>query len=108
MTTNPSCHHDDEVMHTSTSPKASLLVTNLRGGLWKVGSFAWMFAVVDRSVAFFANGASSAISFAQVFLVAFLFIAWLYLKPEKLATRNVSTRMRHRKRRISVEPPRSF
>ncbi len=90
MTTNPSCHHDDEVMNTSISSKASLLVTNLRGGLWKVGSFAWMVAVVDRSVAFFADGSLSAIAFAQVSLVAFLFIAWLYLKPEKLATERFS------------------
>jgi len=90
MTTNPSCHHDDEVMNTSTSPKASLLVTNLRGGLWKIGSFAWMFAVVERSLACFAAGALSAIALAQVFLVALLFLAWLYLKPEKLATEGLS------------------
>ncbi|MBW4579034.1 MAG: hypothetical protein KME42_05585 [Tildeniella nuda ZEHNDER 1965/U140] len=66
MTTNPDRHHDD-VMSASAVAEASLLLTKLRGGLWNFGSFAWIFALTDRSLAIFAAGDWSAIALAQMF-----------------------------------------
>lgn len=65
-------------------------MTRLRGGLWKVGSFAYMVALTDRSVACFAAGTWFAIGLAQVVLVALLFIGWLYLKPARLVAEHLS------------------
>ncbi len=82
--------HDNEVMGNSASSKTSLLVTKLRSSLWKVGSFVWMFALTNRSIAFLANGSLSTIGLAQIFLVTLLWIVWLYLKPTRLAAEHSS------------------
>ncbi|MBD2077220.1 hypothetical protein H6F86_25745 [Phormidium sp. FACHB-592] len=90
MTNDTQRHHADDGMSTSASAKVPLLVTNLRDRLWNFGSFAWMVALIDRSLALFAAGTWFAIALAQVLLVALLFIVWLYLKPAKMATERLS------------------
>jgi hypothetical protein len=48
-----------------------------------------MFAAIDRSFAFFADGNLSAIELSQLFLASLLFIAWIYLKPKRLETESL-------------------
>jgi hypothetical protein len=65
-----------------TNRELDILINKLRSGIWNCGIFAWLFGIVDRSFAAFADGYLSAIELTQIFIAAFLFIAWLYLQPE--------------------------
>jgi hypothetical protein len=74
----------------------SLLATKIRGGLWHVSTFCWIFAIIDRSFASFADGALSATELMQFFLVLLLWITWSYLKRVNLGSdssiaENIST-----------------
>jgi len=52
---------------------------------------SWLFGITDRSIASFADGYLSTIELFQLFTASFLFMSWLYLKPEKsLSSSNVS------------------
>lgn len=89
MTTNTHRRNDYEVVSISASPKASLIVTKLRGGIWNFGIFSWTFAISDWSFVFFADSNLSTSNLAQLFLISLLFIAWIYLKPENLETESL-------------------
>lgn len=86
MTSNLHYPNDYKVMSSNTSSKASLLATQLQGSIWNFGIFCWVFAVSERSYAFFADGNSFAMKLAQLFLVSLLLIAWICLKPKRLKT----------------------
>jgi hypothetical protein len=66
----------------------SSLATKIRGGLWHVSTLCWIFAILDRSLAFFADGSLSAVKLMQFFMVLFLCITWSYLKPVNLESSN--------------------
>lgn len=57
------------------------LLKKLRTGIWFLGVPSWLFGIVDRSIASFADGYTSAIDLMQVLTASFLFVSWLLLKP---------------------------
>lgn len=63
--------------------ETSLLVTKIRNGIWSLGIPSWVVGIADRGVASFADGYISAAEIFQIITAAFLFISWLYLKPEE-------------------------
>lgn len=48
---------------------------------WFLGIAAWLFGIIDRSIAAFADGYVSAIDITQIAIAVFLFVCWLFLKP---------------------------
>lgn len=69
-------------MNTNQSVE-SLFVAKVKNGIWSFGIPSWLFGITDRSVASFADGYLSAIELFQLFTASFLFVSWLYLKPEE-------------------------
>lgn len=67
-------------MQTSES---SILIANLKNGIWLFGIASWLFGITDRSIASFSDGYLSALDIIQLFTAAFFFMSWLYLKPEQ-------------------------
>lgn len=63
--------------------EASLLITKIKNGIWSLGIPSWVVGIADRGVASFADGYISALEIFQLLTAAFLFISWLYLKPEE-------------------------
>ncbi len=53
----------------------------LKAGIWLLGVPSWLFGLVDRTVASFADGYTSALDLVQLFTAAFFFVSWLFLKP---------------------------
>jgi hypothetical protein len=70
-------------MENHSSEPAPFLGT-LRNGLWLFGVSCWLFGVIDRSVASFADGYLSPLDSVQLFTAIALFISWLFLKPSSL------------------------
>jgi hypothetical protein len=77
-------------MHTENPLDLMPFLANLRSGLWLLGLSSWIFGILDRSFASFADGYISAIDIAQVATASFFFVSWMLLKPAsaKLTSRN--------------------
>ncbi len=60
-----------------------LLLVNLKNSIWFWGIFSWMFAITDRGVAAFADDFLSTSEMLQICAISFLFLSWLFLKPEE-------------------------
>lgn len=71
-------------MHQSHSFELIAFLANLKNGIWLMGVSSWVFGLLDRSVASFADGYLSAMDMIQLFTAAFLFVSWLFLKPTSL------------------------
>jgi hypothetical protein len=76
--------------------ESSLLAIKVRGGLWHLSTLCWIFAITDRSFAFFADGSLSARDLVQSLVMLSLFLTWSYLKPANLdanhsVAENIST-----------------
>ncbi|MBD2001019.1 hypothetical protein H6G00_31230 [Leptolyngbya sp. FACHB-541] len=69
------------------SSEPTLFLGTLRSGLWLFGVSCWLFGVVDRSIASFADGYLSPLDSVQLFTAIALFISWLFLKPTSLKFR---------------------
>jgi hypothetical protein len=54
----------------------------LKHGLWFLGVIAWIFGILDRSIASFSDGSLSATEVPQLLTIIILFGAWLFLKPK--------------------------
>ncbi|NJN56731.1 MAG: hypothetical protein HC879_04155 [Leptolyngbyaceae cyanobacterium SL_5_9] len=67
--------------------KPTLFLRTLRNGLWLFGVSCWLFGVVDRSIASFADGYLSPLDSVQLFTAVALFVSWLFLKPASLKFR---------------------
>ena len=59
----------------------TLFVIQLRQGIWFLGIPSWLFGLVDRSAASWAEQSLSAGDLIQVFPAAFFLVSWLLLKP---------------------------
>jgi hypothetical protein len=68
--------------------ESSLLAIKVRGGLWHLSTLCWIFAITDRSFAFFADAALSASESVQFVLMLSLCLTWSYLKPANLDADN--------------------
>ncbi len=77
-------------MHTENPLDLMPFLANLRSGLWLLGLSSWIFGILDRSFASFADGYISAIDIAQIATASFFFVSWMLLKPAsaKLTSRN--------------------
>jgi hypothetical protein len=64
--------------------QCTLLSTKIRVGLWRCGSLFLIFAMVERSFAFFAGGASSIAELVQILMIFSLCTVWRYLEPKNL------------------------
>lgn len=56
-------------------------LTSLRSGIWLLGLSSWVFGILDRGVATFADGYLSALDLVQLSTASFFFVSWLFLKP---------------------------
>jgi hypothetical protein len=68
----------------SQSSEITSFFEALRNGLWLFGVSCWLFGVIDRSIASFADSYLSPLETVQLFTAAFLCISWLFLKPASL------------------------
>ncbi|MBD1852276.1 hypothetical protein [Leptolyngbya sp. FACHB-711] len=77
-------------MHTENPLDLMPFLANLRSGLWLLGLSSWIFGILDRSFASFADGYISAIDIAQIATASFFFVSWMLLKPAsaKLTSRS--------------------
>jgi hypothetical protein len=53
----------------------------IRTVIWCLGNVAWIFGIIDRSIAIFAEGCLSFIGITELLIALFLFVCWLFLKP---------------------------
>ncbi|MBW4516135.1 MAG: hypothetical protein KME11_13050 [Timaviella obliquedivisa GSE-PSE-MK23-08B] len=96
MTTPTRYSNNDQATGISVSSKPSQLISKVRYGVWLFGIFSWMFAVTERCLACFADGALSAPELIPISLVFSLCIVWVHLKPrhseaESSPIENIST-----------------
>jgi hypothetical protein len=75
---------DDNAIHQKERRirQISLFIYIFRSGVWVVGIPSWLFGIGDRTIATFADGYISILEVVQLFTTFFLFVSWLYLKPE--------------------------
>jgi hypothetical protein len=71
-------------MNNSPSIELIAFLANLKNGIWLLGTSSWIFGIIDRSIASFADGYLSAVDIAQLFTASFFFVSWLFLKPSSL------------------------
>ncbi|NJR40704.1 MAG: hypothetical protein HC781_20065 [Leptolyngbyaceae cyanobacterium CSU_1_4] len=88
MTNLKRCFNDDKAMGNNSSSQPSRLMLKLRYGVWIFGIFSWMFAVTERCLSCFADGALSASELIPISLVFSLCLVWIYLKPKDLESEN--------------------
>jgi hypothetical protein len=70
------------VHHPSESTEANQFVTQLRQGLWLFGISAWLFGLIDRGIAAFADGYFSLTECLSVLAILLLLLSWVSLKPQ--------------------------
>lgn len=79
-------------MNNSPSFELITFLSNLRNGIWLLGISSWIFGIIDRSFASFADGYLSALDITQLFTASFFFVSWLFLKPTSLKMMSRATR----------------
>jgi hypothetical protein len=55
----------------------------IAAGVWLLGNVAWLVGIIDRSRAVIVDNGSRSVSIIQLGLVLFLFVGWLFLKPNR-------------------------
>jgi hypothetical protein len=75
-------HENYEIVKSDRNQEISLFVSHFRNGIWAVGIPSWLFGISDRLFAILTDSYISIWEITQLFTVFFLFISWLYLKPE--------------------------
>jgi hypothetical protein len=63
-------------------------IVKLKNGIWSLGILSWLFGITDRNVAVFADGHITTVEFLHLLILSFLFVGWLYLRPEKSLSRS--------------------
>lgn len=59
-----------------------LFIHKFKQGVWLLGIAAWVFAIVDRTIAICVTPNLSTSEIIQLLTTSFLFLNWLYLKPD--------------------------
>jgi hypothetical protein len=77
---SPSRDEDSEAANPSIT---------VRTGIWFLGNIAWVFGIIDRSIAIFADGCLRAVGIIQILIALFLFFGWLFLKPNTKAIKKL-------------------
>lgn len=71
------------------SREQALFASNLKHGVWLLGIGAWVFAILDRIVAVFADNYLSNLETIQLLATCFFFLSWFFLKPEKIDDKSI-------------------
>jgi hypothetical protein len=61
----------------------------LRTIIWLLGNIAWLFAILDRTIAMLTTNYLSVTGLLQISIATFLFWCWLFLKPNWKTTNKV-------------------
>jgi hypothetical protein len=61
----------------------------IRTGIWFLENIAWVFGIIDRSIAIFADTCLRVLGIIQVLVALFLFVCWLLLKPNPKAIKTL-------------------
>jgi hypothetical protein len=70
---------------SSLPMEAISFLDQLKYGIWLLGIPCWLFGIVDRGLAAFADGSFSGTELSLAAMASFLFMSWLFLKPEPQA-----------------------
>lgn len=65
------------------STEVNFFLAQLKYGIWLLGIPAWLFGIVDRGYAAFSDGSFSGTELSLALMASFLFVSWLFLKPER-------------------------
>jgi hypothetical protein len=68
------------------SPERILCEIMLKSGIWFLGVLFWLFGLSDRGIAAVADGYLTVTEVSHFLVASFLFVSWLYMKPEELAS----------------------
>ncbi|GAX40465.1 hypothetical protein NIES4075_14310 [Tolypothrix sp. NIES-4075] len=68
--------------HLPLEVELAIFISNLKNSIWLFGIPSWVFGISDRSVAALADGYLSPLEILQLLTASFLFLSWLYLRPE--------------------------
>jgi hypothetical protein len=71
-----------KIINSEQNQEVSIFVDFLRNSIWAVGIPSWLFGLSDRLIAILTDSFISVSEITQLFTIFFLFISWLYLKPE--------------------------
>ncbi|MGL5792814.1 MAG: hypothetical protein ACRC06_00125 [Waterburya sp.] len=84
MTNQTSVLNEDRAMYRQKKEAREnlIFVSIARSGIWAVGIPSCVFGIGERTIASLANGYISILEIAQLFTTFFVFVSWLYLKPE--------------------------
>jgi hypothetical protein len=94
MSDHLAAHHEVTVTPTdypSESNEANQFILQLRHGIWLLGISAWLFGLIDRAIAAFADAYFSATECFTVLAILFLLLSWLSLKPQVEPTQTVAS-----------------
>jgi hypothetical protein len=70
------------VHHPSKLAETNLFMMQLKQGLWLFGISAWLFGLIDRGIAAFADGYFSLTECLSVLAILLLLLSWVSLKPQ--------------------------
>jgi hypothetical protein len=72
-------------------PETNNVSIAIRTAIWFLGNAAWVFGIIDRSIAIFVEGCLSFASITELLIALFLFVCWLFLKPNGKTTSRPSS-----------------
>ncbi len=76
--------------HSSESTETDQFIVQLKQGIWLLGISAWLFGLIDRAFAAFADGYFSATECFTILAIFLLLLSWLSLKPRMELTPTVA------------------
>lgn len=79
-------HNFNGSVGSKRSPERILCEIMLKSGIWFLGVVFWLFGVSDRGIAAVADGYLTVTEVSHFLVASFLFVSWLYMKPEELAS----------------------
>ncbi|MBD2120786.1 hypothetical protein [Trichocoleus sp. FACHB-262] len=71
------------ILTNGKTTEFSLVLANVRHGVWLFGIPAWLFAIIDRSFSALADSCFSAVEILHLSMASLFFVSWLCLKPEE-------------------------
>lgn len=78
--------HSQSSAEADFDVEGSLCKSMLVNSIWLAGIPSFLFGVVDRGIAAFADGYLTGTDISQFLLAASLFVSWLYFKPDNSAS----------------------
>lgn len=88
----PTNSNETPKTHLPLEVELAIFIDKLKNSIWLFGIPSWVFGISDRSLAALADGYLSPIEILQLLTASFLFLSWLYLRPETSLNDDVSER----------------